>query len=294
MQHIKALPVVTGKYTEAFFSVQGEAKNTGKLCTWLRLFSCNLQCRGFGQDEPGNPESWVQRPSSILKAAASLDDVVTPKIGCDSDYSWNAAAKHLAVAADSNVAAGVVRDTIPVGAFTPRIGHVFTGGEPMLQQRFMAAIMEAWMADGNVPAWIGVETNGTQPLGIELAAAVEAYMSAGHEFYFSVSPKLLHVSGERPEKAVNVDVIKSYIDFCPGSYLKFVLNEDDRAWRQAEGIKESLGAPVETWVMPVGAVSSQQLDPAVGRIADKAIFDYGWNVSPRVHVLLWGDDQIGR
>ena len=286
------------RYTEKFYSVQGEALNTGKLCTWLRFFGCSLQCRGFGQKEPGNPSTWeVQRPDLIdTKDITDIRQLPTPKYGCDSDYSVFAKFKHLAHEVDPKLTADEIRELIPGKTFG-KVGHVYTGGEPLVNQEAIAEMMDHWLDSGDYPAWLAFETNTTRVLEKVLINSIERYKSKGIQVYFSMSPKLLHVAGEQPDRAIKTHLMKQYMTICPESYLKFVLNEDERSWEQAKGIVNSLnndGYDPDVWVMPVGGVHSQQADAAVGRIADKAIQEYGWNVSPRVHVLIWGDDQIGR
>jgi organic radical activating enzyme len=285
------------RYVEIFKSIQGEALNVGKLCTWLRTFSCSLQCRGFGQEDPSNPATWVeQRPNVDIKSFTDLKSVPTPNVGCDSDYSWSAKFKHLAMKKNSRELADEIRELTSTGSFD-KIGHVFTGGEPLLQQDGIAEILEHWIDDGNFPAWVAFETNVTQTIKPKLERAILELKRLGVDVYFSMSPKLLHVSGEKPNKAIKIDEMQSYWELCPSSYLKFVLNEDERSWDQARDIVSRLkdaGCDPDVWVMPVGSVFDDQTSAAIGRIADKAIFEYEWNFSPRVHVLIWQDDQIGR
>jgi len=45
-------------FYETFYSVQGEGFYTGVPSVWLRFFLCNLQCDGFGQEDPTNPETY--------------------------------------------------------------------------------------------------------------------------------------------------------------------------------------------------------------------------------------------
>ena len=37
------------KYSEAFYSIQGEGRWVGTPSVFLRMFGCNFECRGFGQ-----------------------------------------------------------------------------------------------------------------------------------------------------------------------------------------------------------------------------------------------------
>ena len=45
-------------YSEIFKSIQGEGHYTGVPTTWLRFFGCNLECNGFGQDDPTDPSTY--------------------------------------------------------------------------------------------------------------------------------------------------------------------------------------------------------------------------------------------
>jgi 7-carboxy-7-deazaguanine synthase len=288
------------RYTEIFYSIQGEGKNTGRLCTWLRTFSCTLECMGFGQEEPGNPETWQpQYSNEEVIAIKTVKDVPTPKYGCDSAYSWSKQFRHVALKEDTAVIAEKIKALTPNNSFQSKIGHVFTGGEPLMHQRALVEILQHWLDMGDIPAWVCFETNGTVELCEELIDILLTYESFQTEVYFSISPKLLHVAGEQPEKAIKLSVIKDITANFPYSYLKFVLNMDTRAWVQAHDIvrrlneNTALTVPYDVWVMPVGATFEQQDDGQAGKIADIAI-SHGWNVSPRVHVMLWKNDQIGR
>ena len=45
-------------YSEIFHSIQGEGHYTGIPTAWIRFFLCNLQCSGFGQVDPTNPDTY--------------------------------------------------------------------------------------------------------------------------------------------------------------------------------------------------------------------------------------------
>ena len=45
-------------YSEIFHSIQGEGHYTGVPTAWIRFFLCNLQCNGFGQIDPTNPDTY--------------------------------------------------------------------------------------------------------------------------------------------------------------------------------------------------------------------------------------------
>lgn len=284
---------------EPFLSVQGEGKYTGELCTWLRLFACNLSCAGFSQPDPSDPNTYIKPINFNPKDIKRLEDIPTPKYGCDSAYSVSAQYKHLAKKDDFATVANKVIETLPFGLFhhpnkPNRIGHVFTGGEPLLQQKAIIGVVREWLNQNNYPHRITFETNGTQLLSTEFINEVGMWKLRGIEVVFSISPKLLHVSGEKPEKAINIEAIETMKQVGTHTYLKFVLNEDERAWRQAEDVVKLLHNDIEVWAMPVGGVYEQQNNPSVAKLADKAIFEYGWNISNRTHIILWGNDQMGR
>ena len=47
------------KYSETFYSAQGEGQYVGIPSLWMRFFLCNLQCNGFGQKDPTDPSTMV-------------------------------------------------------------------------------------------------------------------------------------------------------------------------------------------------------------------------------------------
>ena len=47
------------RYSEIFYSFQGEAEMAGVPAVWLRFFGCNLNCHGFGQKNPTDPSTYV-------------------------------------------------------------------------------------------------------------------------------------------------------------------------------------------------------------------------------------------
>ena len=46
------------RYSEMFYSFQGEAELAGTPTVWLRFFGCNLECNGFGQESPEDPSTY--------------------------------------------------------------------------------------------------------------------------------------------------------------------------------------------------------------------------------------------
>jgi organic radical activating enzyme len=97
-----------------------------------------------------------------------------------------------------------------------------TGGEPLMpqsQQAFVGTYRELELR-GNLPQSITFETNGTQKLTEEFKELVS---SIDTEIFFSVSPKLWTVAGERREKAIHPELVKEYRAVSGQGQLKFVL-----------------------------------------------------------------------
>lgn len=306
-------------YSEMFHSLQGEGVLTGHNTAWLRLFNCNLDCAGFLQKDPTNPETYDLPykdfdPSTVNR----LEDLPVWSRGCDSSYSWATKFKHLN---HQDSAEGIARkimdmlttDTNPRGTFVHEKSgqdtHMcFTGGEPLLprNQRAIIAILEAFklykggpVAEtpyhlaSNTPRHITFETNGTQMLKQE---TIEYFMNRGlfdSRILFSVSPKLFTVSGEMNSKAIKTDVVKQYQDVSAFGQLKFVVGVEERQWEELERVVDlfrEAGVKYPVWLMPVGALEEQQTDIAA-RVSDMALAR-GYNVSARVHTYIYGN-KIG-
>lgn len=302
----------TYRYSEIFYSFQGEAELAGKPSVWLRFFGCNLECNGFGQKDPTDPTTYVLPYQTFdLSNIKRLEDLPVWEYGCDSSYSWSARYKGLVhnhtVAEICDVITDQMRHmTNPDGRFVHPLTHqdtqlCFTGGEPMMNQAAMIAIMQEFERRGNVPRTVTVETNATKSLKPELADYIQNFDGRWH---WAMSPKLFTVSGEKD--AVKPDVIWSYILTNSTSILKFVCNGSDANWQDLDQAVRSIWMNIaqrdpamhfmnwmpEIWVMPVGATKEEQEDAQVAQIALDAM-RRGYNVATRNHCYVFGN-QIGK
>ena len=85
-------------YSEIFGNtIQGEGQYTGVPTVWIRFFLCNLNCFGFGQDEPSKPETYKSLESNLIDLVNITDikDLPVFEYGCDSAYSVAKRYKHL-------------------------------------------------------------------------------------------------------------------------------------------------------------------------------------------------------
>ncbi|MGH8897379.1 MAG: 7-carboxy-7-deazaguanine synthase QueE [Egibacteraceae bacterium] len=190
---------------------------------------------------------------------------------CDTPYTWDwsrfdphAEARRIPV---KTVAAWVLASPVQL--------VVITGGEPLLQQPGLVPLVERLAAAGR---GVEVETNGT------IAPAARLTEAVGR---FNVSPKLTAAGGSVAARIRPV-ALRAFAG-CGKAVFKFVVTDP----AEIEGIAElqrAYGlAPV--WVMPQG-ITSGTVIAGMRLIADEALAR-GWNLSPRLHVLLW-EDARGR
>lgn len=307
----------TYKYSEIFYSFQGEGHYTGKPTAWIRFFLCNLQCDGFGQKDPTDPSTYILPYKDFdITPIQRIEDLPVWEYGCDSSYTWAKKYRHLAhdeTASQiiTNLADVVKHETNPNGLFRhPRslqeTHMAFTGGEPMLNQPAMVAIMNAFYESGNIPMNITVETNGTKIIKDEMFMMIERYL-ATHEFggsvndalgstewFWSCSPKLFSTSGEKPKKAIKPEHLAEYAEASDRGQLKYVVNGTQQSWEEVEEHTEAYRAAGINWpvyIMPVGATKEEQEQDQIPEIAIEAM-KRGYYFSGRLHCYVFGN-QIG-
>ena len=298
-------------YSEIFKSIQGEGHYTGVPTVWLRMFGCNLECNGFGQDDPTNPDSYILPYQEI-----ELKDITVPEqlpvfpYGCDSSYSWS---KRFSKIQRKGTPEEVAQELFQL-MYDNKTHIAFTGGEPMMkaaQKNIVKIIKEIkelykshneYKHQGNITN-ITFETNGTRPIEEVMRNEITGdSVLQDVEYFFSVSPKMFNTSGEKD--AVCPEIVKGYQDACgmfnqyqgskdPMGQLKFVCNGSDASWNE---IEESIikfrdaGVLYPIWIMPVGATEESQ-DELAKEITIETM-ERGYNVAARVHCYIFGN-QIG-
>jgi len=287
-------------YSEIFHSIQGEGHYTGVPTAWIRFFLCNLQCNGFGQKDPTDPSTYeLPFEDFDVDSVQRVEDLPVWDKGCDSSYTWAKKFKKLMGQATPTELADklvhVIRtDSNPEGKFLHPLSRqhqhlCFTGGEPLMVtgQAASVGIYRALEKQNNLPGSMTFETNGTQILREPFKEWVRHIDT---EVFFSVSPKLFTVSGEKTEKAIKPDNVAEYYKLSKSGQLKFVVGGTDREWEELEatiGKFRDAGVEWPVWVMPTGAREEEQTATA-GKVAEKA-FKKGYNVAARVHVYLFGN-----
>ena len=295
--------MTTVKYSETFYSAQGEGKYVGIPSLWMRFFLCNLQCNGFGQKDPTDPSTYELPYEKLdITDITNVFDLPVFDKGCDSSYTWAKKYSHLITDKTVQEACDELTALLPRGKFIhPDTGQethmVFTGGEPMLKntQPAMMGVLEEFQKRENMPNYVTIETNGTRPITQELADYIAWFTYDGtREWYWSLSPKLWATAGEQSKKAIKPEVIGRYAEVSPHGQIKYVVNGTDESWREVEEntrMFRDAGCNFPVWIMGVGG-TFEGLVQTEASIADEAI-RRGYYYTSRVHVHIYGN-AIGK
>ena len=290
------------RYSEAFYSVQGEGRFVGVPSVFLRTFGCNFRCMNFGLDkhpnraekaEQGikyNPEVKALLDDGILDKVNKFEDLPIVHTGCDTYASIYPEFKKYMKDHTVDEVVDYVLSLTPQGKWTMDNGQdvhfILTGGEPLLgwQRLYMDLFKHPKMGDlKNVT----FETNTTQPLRDDF----REWLNNERSFHitWSCSPKL-SVSGEPWDTAIKPDIARQYFDVPDSSmYFKFVVatEEDvDEVTRAVEQYRAE-GIDVPVYVMPLGGRSEEYSLNTRG-VATLAM-ERGWRYTPRLHVDIFGN-----
>ncbi len=225
---------------EIFYTLQGEGPSCGRPAIFLRLSNCNLAC------------SW-----------------------CDTPYTWNFEKvksehpeKYVKKQQQTDLTLAKIRETIH--NYPEYSLLVITGGEPMLQQNEIVALIHGDVLDVDR---IEIETNGTIVPDDELLDRVQ----------FNVSLKLEN-SGMSEDKRLKPKAIEAYV--AAKSIFKFVV-DSPMDFEEIEKIIFRYNIDKnKIWLMPQGR-SEKEIDNKLSWLADICIAN-GFNLTNRLHVQTWG------
>lgn len=284
------------RYSEAFYSVQGEGKYVGVPSVFLRTFGCNFRCRNFGLPkgtETGryNPEVEQLIKDGVHLTTKRFEDLPIIHTGCDTYASIYPEFKHLVHDADIDEVVEHLLSLTPNGKWTQDNGQdihlILTGGEPLLawQRLYIELFEHPKMRDlKNVT----FETNTTQHLHEEFKEYLND--TAKFKVTWSCSPKL-SVSGESWTSAIKPDIAFEYSSIRNSVlYLKFVVATSDDFTEVARAVEEYRDAGVDcpVYLMPLGG-RSEEYTLNVQEVAEFAMQE-GWRFTPRLHISLFGNE----
>ena len=290
------------RYSEAFYSVQGEGKYVGVPSVFLRTFGCNFRCMNFGVDT--KKDRWEQHAegnrynaevkalidAGVHETTEKFEDLPIVHTGCDTYASIYPEFKDFNKLATIDEVVEHLISLLPEGKWTMDNGQdihlILTGGEPLLawQRLYVELFEHPKMRDlKNVT----FETNTTQHLHEDF----KRYLSNDARFKttFSCSPKL-SVSGESWSDAIVPAVASDYASVTNSSqYLKFVVATMDDFEEVGRAVEEYRNAGVEcpVYLMPLGG-RSEEYNLNVKEVAE-ACMERGWRFSPRLHISLFGN-----
>jgi 7-carboxy-7-deazaguanine synthase len=216
----------------------------------------------FGPTLQGEGPSAGQRAGFVRLGRCSLNCS-----WCDTPYSWDWKRYDPAVEL-REIDVGEVAASIRA-MDVPRV--VVTGGEPLLQQRALVELLR--LLPGLA---VEVETNGIHAPEPELVEHVER---------FNVSPKLANAGIERSRR-YKPEVLRA-LQATGKAVFKFVACEPPDLDEIEAMVAEC--ELTDVWVMPEGT-DAQTLVARAQRLAD-AVVARGWHLTPRLHILLWGDER---
>ncbi|MER6516717.1 7-carboxy-7-deazaguanine synthase QueE [Streptomyces sp. NPDC001553] len=221
-------------------------------------------CEVFGPTLQGEGPSAGQRAMFVRLADCNLACNT-----CDTKYSWDwknyVRGEEITVVSVDGVVQQVLEHDVQL--------LIVTGGEPLLQQEQLTRLAATVTAAGRR---VEIETNGTIAPSPELDPYIGLYV---------VSPKLAHM-GMSTDRRIRPEVLAAF-QASGKAVFKFVLEGPQDAAEVATLQEEHGLAPV--WVMPQ-ATSAESVLAGMQELADVAI-ERGWNLSSRLHCLLWGDER---
>ena len=235
---------------EVFFSIQGEGKSMGLPSVFVRTSHCNLHC-----------------------------------IWCDTDYTWNWTGTRFEHANDDRPGyrkfekkdwteeLGVEQVASLVAEF-PCKNIILTGGEPLMQQPALAALMRA-LRERDPDYRFETETNGTIVGEPDFDSLIDQY---------NVSPKL--ASSNNPQKLREKPEAYHFFAQNPKSNFKFVIAEKSDLTETLDLIDRYRIPAQKIWLMPEGA--SRQALANRRRWLVEVCKDFGFRYTDRLHVQIWG------
>lgn len=152
---------------------------------------------------------------------------------------------------------------------------VVTGGEPLLQQ-----VKIAWLAAKchATDRRVEIETNGT---------IVPADDLLGSTVRFNVGLKLAN-SSVTATRRINAAAIRQFVS-SGSAVFKFVVASPAEL-DEIAGLQSRHELPDNRiWVMPEGTTSQKVLDGL--RLLADPVLERGWNLTPRLHSLLWENSR---
>lgn len=236
---------------EIFHTLQGEGRSIGQPSVFIRASLCNLHCRWCDTDYTWN---WDDMPHPHER---------------DADPSYQKYRRE-----EQIVDLGIEAIVAAVSAFPCR-NYVFTGGEPLVQERAWIDLMAALDAIPGAPATYEVETNGTLGPGPAFLARIDQ---------LNVSPKLAN-SGVPEPMRIKPAVLRALAESGKADF-KFVASSPADL-DEILGLVEGTPLPRDRVFLMPRARTPAELEANQGAVAAMALAQ-GFRYSDRLHLRLFG------
>jgi 7-carboxy-7-deazaguanine synthase len=230
-----------------FYTVEGEGEHVGRPSVFLRLFGCNLTCKGF----------------------ASIDS----PYGCDSYISWSKKNK-----ISFNEMFNFYEKNNLIEHLKNNAILKLTGGEPLIQQKQLLKFIDAFKDIYNFIPRIDFETNATITPDERWVTEFKAT--------FTTSPKLT-TNGDPEEKTYKPDVLKWHVENGSGFKFVITSDRDiEEVWTKYVLDKEGINVPLSRiWFMPCCGSREEHVQNAAA-VAEYAKAMHV-NFSPRLQLIIW-------
>ena len=190
---------------------------------------------------------------------------------CDTRYTWDWRNLDYADGVVEMALDEVERRVLEFGR--PRL--VITGGEPLLQQAVLAPLVSSLAGQG---FYCELETNGTIAPSPDMIEGIAQW---------NVSPKLEN-SGNMTRAREVPDALSAF-GHMDTAYFKFVVVAPPDVDEVAAIVERYGLASERVMLMPEG-VTAEAMKKR-GRWVAEACVERGFSFSPRLHILLWGDER---
>lgn len=234
---------------EIFESIQGEGPFIGRPSVFLRVALCNLQCR------------W-----------------------CDTPYTWNWEGTEFEHDAgikydrESQIHVMTPAEIVEFVSKWRTTHYVFTGGEPLVQQRALGEVARALRA-AREHVTIDLETNGTRKPSVEFDALAD---------YYVVSPKLSN-AGMTESTRIKDDAMSFFASQTHRASFKFVVSSEQDLTEVLALAERFEIEHDRIFLMPRGATLATMRQNQ-GYVAELCL-EYGFRFSDRLHLRLYGAER---
>jgi 7-carboxy-7-deazaguanine synthase len=262
--------------SEIFSSIQGEGVNLGTPSVFLRLAICNLHCWYCD-----TKYTWLYNENMLDTVRADL-----AKLGIEG----KAFPADLRAYNRSTEVREVPIEQVESKIRSAGIRHlVVTGGEPMLQQIQLVSLLRKLRlknsnnghAKSEDDFFVEVETNGTiRPIERMLPLVDQ----------WNVSPKL-ESSGNSSFAREKGSALKFFASMS-NVYFKFVVSQDrsDRDLGEIELLSSRHGIHPDKIILMAEGTEASVLKERTAFLS-KVCKKRGYRVTPRLQILLWGNQR---